>query len=141
MWVAAYMKLRAENPCLAEDYHRILAKDTETPLFPSKPAEMMSTVVARKLNEMKEKEWSIRWGNKSVKLREQVDRIVKVMIVFRDTLSPIPGLDPLHAGLPWAGVCIILSVSEDIRFLLYHRGVMIPAMKSTSHRYCCKVVP
>jgi hypothetical protein len=49
---------------------------------------------------MKGREWELRWRGKSVKVREQVERIVKVVKVFKDLRNSVAVIDPIHAGLP-----------------------------------------
>jgi hypothetical protein len=119
LWRDAYTKLREEKPSLVKDYEDILFKN----MGKAKPSafgaeKSMSRIVTQKLEEMKSKEWELRWRGKSVKVREQVDRIVKVVKVFKDLGSTAAPLDPIHAGLPWAGVCVLLSVSKDISCLV-----------------------
>ena len=50
---------------------------------------------------------------KAVEVREQVDRIVKVVLVAKDFISSAASIDPIHAGLPWAGVCMLLPVRKS----------------------------
>jgi len=54
---------------------------------------------------------------RSVKVRKQVNRIVKVMLVAKDFVSSVANMDLVHAGLPWAEVCMLLPVS-DLELLL-----------------------
>jgi hypothetical protein len=71
----------------------------------------MSQLVSEKLEIMNRKQWRFEVGGKSVEVREQVDRVVKVVLVARDLLNATASLDPVHAGLPLGGVCVLLSVS------------------------------
>ena len=61
---------------------------------------------------MNSHQWRINLGDKSIKIREQADRIIKVVLVVKDLISSAASLDPIHAGLPLAGVCMLLPVSE-----------------------------
>jgi hypothetical protein len=70
----------------------------------------MSALVANKLAIMDEKQWRFNVGGKSVDVRDQVDRIVKIVLVAKDFISAA-SVDPIHAWLPWAGVCVLLPVS------------------------------
>jgi N-terminal domain of NWD NACHT-NTPase len=77
----------------------------------------MDYVVRKKLRVMQNKEWFVRWRGKPLfKVRDQVDRIVKVVQFVSGVASQVATLDPLHAGLAWAGVCVILPVSMIVRF-------------------------
>ena len=51
-----------------------------------------------------------------MEVREQVDRIVKLVLVAKDFASAAASLDPIHAGLPWAGVCMLLPVSVSTSY-------------------------
>jgi hypothetical protein len=76
----------------------------------SKREKQMSALVAKKLAVMNEKQWRFNVGGKSVEVRDQVDRIVKIVLVAKDFISSAASIDPIHAGLPWAGVCMLLPV-------------------------------
>jgi hypothetical protein len=115
LWRVAYTKLHEEKPSLVEDYENILAKDGKRDkLSPIGSEKLISGIVTQKLDEMKGNEWELKLRGKSVKVREQVERIVKIVQVFKDLGNSVAALDPIHAGLPWAGVCVLLSVSTDI---------------------------
>ena len=78
----------------------------------SKREKQMSALVNKKLAFMNEKQWRIKVCGRSVEVREQVDRIVKIVLVAKDFVSSVASMDPIHAGLPWAGVCLLLPVSD-----------------------------
>ena len=78
----------------------------------SEREKQMSALVDEKLAVMNEKQWRVRVCGRSVEIREQVDRVVKVVLVAKDFLSSVASLDPIYAGLPWAGVCILLPMSD-----------------------------
>ena len=70
----------------------------------------MSVLVAKKLEIMNTNRWRLHAGDKSIEIREQIDRIVKVVLVAKDFVSAAASVDPVHVALPWAGVCFLLSV-------------------------------
>lgn len=72
----------------------------------------MSTLVQEKVAAMNERKWRMKICGRSVEIREQVDRIVKGILVAKDFITPFANLDPVHAGLPWAGVCMLLPVDK-----------------------------
>lgn len=78
----------------------------------------MEDVVRKKMEVMTNKQWVLQWGPISVNVRKQVERIVKVVQIFADLASRAASLDPLHAGLAWAGICVILPVSDPGQSLL-----------------------
>lgn len=79
---------------------------------PSEREKQMSALVDEKLAVMNERQWRFRVCGRSVEVREQVDRIFKVVLVVKDFVSSAASMDPIHAGLPWAGVCMLLPVSD-----------------------------
>ena len=78
----------------------------------------MSSLVEKKLAIMNKERWRFQVGDKSVEFRQQVDRIVKVILVAKDFISSVASIDPIHAGLPWAGVCMLLPVSASTLLLI-----------------------
>lgn len=118
LWDWAYDDLRHEDNKLIDAFESILAKESkvEPGIWvddgdASRRQKQMSTLVDKQLADMDRKEWRIKVGEKSVNLRDQVDRIVKVVVVVKDLMSFAASLDPVHAGLPCAGVCLLLQVS------------------------------
>ena len=103
------MKLSEKDPKLVQDYEHMLLKDPESSVKEDLQTKV-SSILSRNLNKMTSRQWSIKWKGKPRQVRDQVDRIVKVVQVAKDSGSAAAGLDPIHAGLPWAGVCILLQV-------------------------------
>ena len=74
--------------------------------------EAMRLLAAKKLEQMQKGEWIVRWKGKDVfHVRKQVTHIIKVVQQFSGLVDAAANLDRLHAGLAWAGVCVVLSVS------------------------------
>ena len=109
--------MRDDKRELVNSFEKILIPESE--LEPagrdnedtSKRERQMSSLVNKKLRDMNNRQWRVKVCGRSVEVRGQVDRIVKVVLVAKDLISPMAGIDPLHAGLPWAGVCMLLPVS------------------------------
>jgi hypothetical protein len=73
----------------------------------------MKDIAKSKLDEMLQKEWVLQWKGREVfKVREQVTRFVKFTQSFSGLISQAASLDPTHAGMAWAGVCILLPVRQ-----------------------------
>ncbi|KAI9878100.1 MAG: hypothetical protein M1830_001892 [Pleopsidium flavum] len=111
LWDQAYKDLRAEKKELVDDFEKLLMSEPEiertTSLedgHPAKREKQMSGLVDKKLAAMKEEQWKIKIGAKSIEVRQQVDRIVKVVLVGKDFITSVAHIDPIHAGLPWAGL-------------------------------------
>ena len=109
LWQLAYIKFSEDDPHLKQKYQRMLLKDLESPREEDLQTKM-SSILSRNLNKMTSRQWSIKWKGKPRQVRDQVDGIVKVVQIAKDFGSAAAGLDPIHAGLPWAGVCILLQV-------------------------------
>lgn len=88
-----------------------LASSVELDKDPLKREKQMSGLVAKKLETMTKEQWRFPLLGRSVNVREQFDRIVKILLVSRNFASAAASIDPVHAGLPWAGVCLLLPVS------------------------------
>jgi len=69
----------------------------------------MSAVVDKKILCFTSQQWKLEVGGKEYKIREQIGRIVKMIQIVKDFGSQVAGLDPIHAGLLWAGVCVLLT--------------------------------
>ena len=57
-----------------------------------------------------EKRWTFIFGGRTVVLKEKADKVVgclKRFAVFRDIVANV---DPVHMGLPWAGIRLLLEV-------------------------------
>lgn len=87
----------------------MLLKDLESPGEEDLQTKM-SSILSRNLNKMTSRQWSIKWKGKPRQVRDQVDRVVQVVQIAKEIGSAAAGLDPIHAGLPWVGVCILLQV-------------------------------
>ena len=109
LWQLAYMKLSEKDSNLVQKYERMLLKDSESSGKEDLQTKV-SSILSRNLDKMTSRQWSIKWKGKPRQVRDQVDRIVKVVQVAKDLGSAAAGLDPIHAGLPWAGVCILIQV-------------------------------
>lgn len=119
LWDQAYDDLRKEHRELVESFEQMLMSEPEmgesTVLEgedTSKREEQMSALVESKLKAMNEKQWRFKVCGRVVEVRERVDRIVKVVLVAKESISSAAYIDPLHAGIPWAGVCMLLPVSD-----------------------------
>lgn len=74
--------------------------------------EKMSAVLDKKILNFRSQQWKLVVGGKEYIIREQIGRIVKMIEVVKDFGSKVAGLDPIHAGLPWAGVCVLLTARK-----------------------------
>jgi hypothetical protein len=71
----------------------------------------------RSQDEYKSKEWVWTVRGKKVKLRHIADNVVKFIDKFKGVGDLLSSLDPVHAGLPWAGVKLLLEVRRKFIWL------------------------
>jgi hypothetical protein len=81
--------------------------------------DQVQEIIKSRLQEMQSKQWKVQVGGIDIKVRDQMDRIVGVISAIRDVGSSVAALGPVHAGIPWASVCVLLSVR-----LCNHRGYL-----------------
>lgn len=58
-----------------------------------------------------DRRWKVTVGGRTIVLRDKVNTVVDLISKFKDVGSIAVGADPIHAGLPWAGVCMLLQVA------------------------------
>ena len=56
------------------------------------------------------KRWKITSGSREFVLRDQFDWLVKAVTWFKGVGTAAGSIDPLHAGLPLAGFCVLMQV-------------------------------
>jgi N-terminal domain of NWD NACHT-NTPase len=70
-----------------------------------------SKVIELGMEEIKTKMWMIKWTRKPIVIREQIDRILKIVKNFSGVMSGIATFEP-HTAMAWAGVSAVLPVSS-----------------------------
>lgn len=60
----------------------------------------------------KAKRWTFTFGGRQVVLQEKADNIVKWLDRFKQVGDVASNADPVHVGLPWAGIRLLLEVSK-----------------------------
>jgi hypothetical protein len=116
LWKKAYHQLSRDEKtkALVEKYEVVL-EDSHLDNEAGETFEkQMVKVLEQKIAIMKKKQWIIQWDQKSIVVREQAERIVKFIQVFSGIGDAIAQIDPIHVGIPWAGVSAVLTVSTDI---------------------------
>jgi hypothetical protein len=113
LWEKAYTQL-SQNPKhkdLLVRYEAILEESSPPQASNNSFPEKMEASVQRQVDVMKKKQWTLQWDQKPIVIREQAERIVKFIQTFSSLGTAIAQIDPVHIGIPWAGVCAILTVS------------------------------
>lgn len=116
LWSRVYDSFSRKNPKLDAAFREILSSEALSPKVATSSGDAattereMSELVRREVDRMERREWRIDFGTKSIRIRTQVDRILKILSFVKDLSTQAAGLDPVHAGLPVAGLYLILSV-------------------------------
>ena len=64
----------------------------------------------RNRNKLVAKQWKISLTGRQITIRDQLGKILNILQVAKDIGSTAASLDPVHAGLPWAGVCLLMQL-------------------------------
>jgi hypothetical protein len=59
------------------------------------------------------KQWTLKIGSRTISTREKAEKVVELLEKFKRVGDIVAGADPIHAGLPWAGVSLILQVAAS----------------------------
>ncbi|KAK0249913.1 hypothetical protein LTS09_014936 [Friedmanniomyces endolithicus] len=72
------------------------------------------------------KRWSWTYKGHKVYVHDQVDKVVQLLDKFKSVGDVVANVDPIHVGLPWAGIRLILEVSsaEDLCPITFAPTVM-----------------
>ena len=127
LWAQAYQSLTDDDPRLVaaldhlltqgSQFHDSLSPSTQSsygdatnPRALPNMEEQMSVLIQSRLKIMDDRKWQLRMGEHSVQIRQQIERIIKIVTVAKDFISSAASMDPVHAGLPWAGICVLLPL-------------------------------
>lgn len=110
LWGAAYQKLGNDETSLIKNYERLLEAAIPDHVYASLQ-ERIQAILTLKREQILQRQWKLQWGNKSIRIRTQVERVLRLVNVFKDVGTIATNADPIHAGLPWAGLCLLLTVS------------------------------
>ena len=108
LWKQAYdaLELREQDLMCA---YMLLLTPTRTNLTASLSPEMIETIVKSKIEDREANQMVINLGGKSVKVREQGEKVIKFILWSKDIVSQALSAQP-YAALAWSGVSILLPV-------------------------------
>jgi hypothetical protein len=58
------------------------------------------------------KKWSWEYCGRQVYVQDQADKLVRFIDKFKSVGDAVANIDPVHIGLPWAGVRFVLEVFQ-----------------------------
>ncbi|KIV87308.1 hypothetical protein PV11_02863 [Exophiala sideris] len=112
LWGEAWLKLEIDQPDLHDKFASILA--AEAPIAASAPAKLneafLRHLIDEKLATIQQKQWTLNLGSRSIRARAIVERCLGFITVSKDLLTQAAALDPAHAGLPVAALCLAVSL-------------------------------
>ena len=124
---------------LLEPEHRsILLQHQADPLDIGNTVQNAINAAVDKKKQCDERKWRLTIGNKTVILRDKADAVVGLIGKFKDIGSIAVGADPVHAGLPWAGICLLLQVfvAEKEQMDALMNGILVAlSMHQTANVY------
>jgi N-terminal domain of NWD NACHT-NTPase len=123
LWDKAYARLRKENVELVEAYESLLASTAS--IQEGLPVrETMRAVVDNRVEVMTKHEWKIRipWRREPMSIRDLVDKIINVVLKFKDVANVAASIDPIHVGIPVAGICVLLPVGDILLLCCFTRS-------------------
>ena len=103
----AVLELQKEEPALVEALHEIQGKASRKD---ESLVDTLLTETEKRKHQLEQKRLKVTLAGKEIVLQEQLNKIYKAVQVFKELGSTVAGLDPVHAGLPWAGVCFIVQI-------------------------------
>ena len=74
-------------------------------------ADVLLAETEQRKNQLLKKRWKINLAGNEITLHDKLTKICKYVQGFKDMGSQVAGLDPLHAGLPWAGLCLLMQIA------------------------------
>ncbi|KAH6670609.1 hypothetical protein B0J14DRAFT_99850 [Halenospora varia] len=112
LWEKAYAQLSKDDKHkeLLIKYEAILDEKTPETLPTSSFPKKMEESVKQQIDTMKQKQWVLQWNQRPLVIRDQAERVVKFVQTFSALGTAVAQIDPIHVGIPWAGVCAILTL-------------------------------
>jgi hypothetical protein len=113
LWMQAYDKLKERETDLVTDYEKHLSSCKYVPTTATDPLstqESTKATVAQLLENREGKQWRLPWLEVDVKVREQLEKLVKFALWSDDIVKQALSAQP-HAALAWSAVSILLPVS------------------------------
>ena len=117
LWSQAYELLTKREPELANDYVKhivhLQADDAVTDTAVLSNPDQVQSAVSGLLASREDKQWKIQLAGRNVQIREQVEKLVRLLSlsdkIIRDALSAQP-----YAALAWSGVSLFLPVRHQL---------------------------
>ncbi|KAF7868360.1 hypothetical protein EAF04_004892 [Stromatinia cepivora] len=109
LWEEAYEKFKRDDAELYERLQSIISKDPNVKSNVGQE-QQFGDLLLRKRRIMEDKQWVFYWRKKAIKIGSQFDKIVKIFKLVKPIGDTAAALDPIHAGIPWACVSVLLPL-------------------------------
>ena len=116
-WLLAVTQLKHDEPKLAE---ALDGMSKAAVVGGGDIADNAVSATNRNKERLVEKRWQIQFRSRTIKIRDQLDKILIILKAVKDVGSAAAGLDPIHAGLPWAGICLLMQVRDGVSQCALH---------------------
>jgi hypothetical protein len=97
----------------SEEKTTILNHSSTTPATLNTDVDTLLKAAQEKREICEKKRWTLKFRGKEVMMRDVVDRICTWLDNFKQIGDIIVNVDPIHCGLPWAGIRLLLQVGMN----------------------------
>ena len=108
--------MKEKDPSLVQKYKELSLAEPELNSADLEAGDQLQKYIERKAAD--KNPITIHVGDKSIEVRKQFDRIIAGIKAFKPLGDSLASVAPIHAGLPWAGVCLLVSVCTNTHVLL-----------------------
>ena len=111
LWEKARQRLSENDRKIIHDHvGSISAGDVTVP-------NTLLEVAKEKQKICEDKRWNFEFGGRKIRLQNVADRVILWLDKFKTVVDVAINADPLHAGLPWAGIKFLLLVCNAPGFI------------------------
>ena len=99
-WDRAAEKLKRDAP---KTYEGLQELTVNGPCYTEALPTELFDIIQKKKKILEERQWSLPFKvrGRDLKIRDQLDTVLKVLYMFKDFGSVLTSVDPVHAGIPW----------------------------------------
>ena len=117
LWGEAWARLAQEHSDITSKFDEIVARTSSsaaTLTVSNHKPDFLEDFIDKQLRSIKRKQWRLELGKLSVGVRGTIERVIDMITTTKDFATQAAALDPVHAGLPVAALCLIITVWDLI---------------------------
>ena len=107
-WRDAARQVEQDDPALMKTLYRIQEKASSQG---QTLADKLLAETQKSRERLIERRWKVRFAGRELVIREKLESIIKSIQAFKDLGSSAAAIDPILAGLPWAGACLVMQIA------------------------------